>query len=38
MCDEPYDEIVVVCEDGMRLFVRGECGSCGYAPCACDQT
>jgi len=23
MCDEPYDEIVVVCEDGMRLFVRG---------------
>jgi hypothetical protein len=26
MCDEPYDEIVVVCEDGMRLFVRGNPG------------
>lgn len=22
----------------VAAFARGECGTCGYAPCACDQT
>jgi hypothetical protein len=32
MARESADRAMVAAID------RGECGTCGYAPCACDQT